>query len=66
MESKHAFDSIDATTFEDLLLQYPDFITEKLVDLERQRLHVIPAALKARHPAYLTKPELATLVDWKL
>jgi len=66
MESKHTFGEIDAPTFGELLQQYASFVPEKLADLEQQRLHVIPEALKARDLAFLTKSELATLMDWKL
>jgi len=66
MEMKHAFERIEAAVFDDILQQYPTVVPEKLGDLEKQRLDVIPEALKERHPAFLTKSELATLMEWKL
>lgn len=69
MGSQYAFDRISASDFEDILSQYPDTVPSKLVDLEGQRLSTIPAVLAKRRSesqAYLTKAEVATLVDWKL
>lgn len=63
----HGFDAIDATTFDDVLGQYPDSVPEKLSDLDAQRYESIPDIVAARRPApFLTKEEVATLVDWKL
>jgi hypothetical protein len=69
MESQYAFESISASDFEDILSQYPEAVPSKLADLEEQRLSIIPAVLAHRQSegqAYLTKKEVATLVDWKL
>ena len=69
MGSQHAFDRIAASDFEEILSQYPDTVPAKLADLETQRLSTIPKALaerRAEGQAYLTKSEVATLVDWKL
>lgn len=66
MENQHAFDSIDASAFDDVLKNYASVVPENLADLENQRLDVIPRALEERNPAFLTKFELATLMDWKL
>ena len=69
MGSQHAFDRIAASDFEEILLQYPDTVSAKLADLEKQRLSTIPNVLakrRAEGQAYLTKTEVATLVDWKL
>jgi hypothetical protein len=67
--SQYAFDRISKADFEQTLAQYPETVPSKLADLEEQRLSIIPAALrdrKAKGEAYLTKDEVATLVDWKL
>jgi len=67
--SQHAFDRISSDDFEQILAQYPETVPSKLADLEEQRLSIIPATLKqrkAKGKAYLTKNEVATLVDWKL
>ena len=69
MGSQYAFDRISGSDFEDILSQYPDVVPSKLADLEEQRLSVIPDVLAERRSegkAYLTKSEVATLVDWKL
>jgi len=67
MESNHtAFDDIDASTFNEVLEQYPTVVPEKLADLEEQRLNIIPNALKERDPPFLTMAELTVLMDWKL
>lgn len=67
--SQYAFDHISKDDFEQILAQYPETVPAKLADLEEQRLSTIPAKLKerkARGNTYLTKSEVATLVDWKL
>ena len=69
MGSQYAFDRITGSDFEDILSQYPDTIPAKLADLEKQRLSTIPNVLakrRAQGQAFLTKTEVATLVDWKL
>jgi hypothetical protein len=69
MSSQHAFDRITDTEFEGILSQYPDVVPSKLADLEEQRFSTIPDVLakrRAEGQAYLTKAEVATLVDWKL
>ncbi|GAB7335346.1 hypothetical protein MBLNU13_g07736t1 [Cladosporium sp. NU13] len=69
MGSQHAFDLITASDFEEILLQYLDCVPAKLAKLEEQRLSKIPTVLakrRAEGQAYLTKTEVATLVDWKL
>lgn len=69
MGSQHAFDRITGSDFEEILSQYADTVPAKLADLEGQRLSTIPKALAERRvdgQAYLTKTEVATLVDWKL
>ena len=69
MGSQHAFDRIVRSDFEDVLSQYPDTVPTKLDNLEEQRLSTIPKVLakrRAEGQAYLTKTEVATLVDWKL
>lgn len=67
--SRYAFDRISKCDFEQTLAQYPETVPSKLADLEEQRLSNIPSTLKERKTkgkAYLTKKEVATLVDWKL
>jgi hypothetical protein len=69
MGSQHAFDRITGSDFEEILSQYPETVPAKLADLEEQRLSTIPKVLakrRAEGQAYLTKAEVATLVDWKL
>lgn len=69
MGSHYAFDRIAESDFEEILSQYSEAIPAKLADLEEQRLSTIPKALAKRREegeAYLTKAEVATLVDWKL
>nr|POE85551.1 hypothetical protein CFP56_43867 [Quercus suber] len=66
-EAKYGFNSITKETFASLLSQYSSIVPAKTKDLETQRLETIPDALQQRSgPSYLTKPELATLMDWKL
>jgi hypothetical protein len=67
--SQYAVDRISNDDFEQILAQYPETVPSKRADLEEQRLLTIPATLKERKAkgnAYLTKEEVATLVDWKL
>lgn len=67
--SQYAFDRISSDDFDHILAQYPETVPSKLADLEEQRLSTIPSTLKERKTkgkAYLTKDEVATLVDWKL
>jgi len=69
MGSRYAFDRIAGSDFEEIISQYADTVPAKLADLEEQRLSTIPKALaerRAEGQAYLTKTEVATLVDWKL
>ena len=69
MASQHAFDRIAGSDFEDILSQYPVVVPTKLADLEEERLSTIPNVLarrRAEGEAYMTKAEVATLVDWKL
>ena len=66
MGSQYAFDRIAGSDLEEILLQYPDTVPTKLADLEEQRLSIIPDVLakrRAEGQAYLTKAEVATLVD---
>lgn len=68
-DNTYAFDGIDRTNFDKLLEQYADVVPEKLAELEEQRLSQIPSTLAHRKSdgnPYLTKDEVATLVDWKL
>lgn len=67
--SRYALDNISTDGFDDLLAQYPSVVPQKLAELEKQRLNILPAEVdkrKADGKAYLTKQEVATLVDWKL
>ena len=67
MDSSESIDAIDPATFDDLLQQYPIIVPEKLFSLDKQRYETIPDSLKQQEgPAYLTKEQVATLVDWKL
>jgi hypothetical protein len=69
MGSHYAFDRIAGSDFEEILLQYPDIIPARLAGLEEQRLSTTPETLakrRAEGQAYLTKAEVATLVEWKL
>lgn len=66
MLEKHHIEAISAEEFTAVLASYDDEVSEKLHKLEEQRVHTIPKALSERKPAYLTKPEVQTLVDWKL
>lgn len=69
MGSHYAFDHISKGDFENALSQYDGVVPSKLAELEEQRLHIIPKSLATRKKggrAYLTKQEVATLVDWKL
>jgi hypothetical protein len=67
--AQYAFDCISTHDLAEILSRYPDTVTSKLADLEEQRFTTIPAVLAERRSAdhaYLTKAEVATLVDWKL
>lgn len=69
MGSQWDFDSISQADFDDILAQYLDIVPSKLADLEEQRQKIIPSRLserKANGRGFLTKDEVATLVDWKL
>lgn len=69
MGSQYAFDDISEGDFDDILSQYNEVVPSKLAQLEEERLVTIPASLAARKKdgkAYLSKLEVATLVDWKL
>jgi len=66
MDHERAFKGISVLTFNSLLSEYDTVIPKTLADLERQRLTVIPEAIRSRNPAYLTKDELVTLMDWKI
>lgn len=69
MESQYSFRKISEGDFDDILSQYDEVVPSKLAQLEEERLVTIPASLAARKKdskAYLSKSEVATLVDWKL
>ena len=69
MEKNCFFDSVDPSTFDKLLKEYPNVVPPKLTDLDEQRYETIPATLVKRASSgspYLTKQEVAALVDWKL
>lgn len=63
------FELISKDDFDEILSRYPETVPSKLADLDAQRLSILPARLREREAggkAYLTKDEVATLVDWKL
>nr|OQO30999.1 hypothetical protein B0A51_01238 [Rachicladosporium sp. CCFEE 5018] len=63
------FDGIDKGTFNSLLKQYPTCVPDKLGSFDEQRFNNLPGILAKRNgegKVYLTKEEVATLVDWKL
>ncbi|GAB7355017.1 hypothetical protein MBLNU459_g5621t2 [Dothideomycetes sp. NU459] len=68
MEAKHGSKVISVEDFEVLLALYKTEVPAKLDDLEAERLHEIPTRLSKRKAsdAHLTKPELQTLMEWKL
>ena len=66
MAEQPALEDIDAATFADLVAQYHTFIPAKLADLEKQRMEIIPEALKQREMNHITRDELIALMDWKL
>lgn len=69
MGSHLAFELISKDDFDKILSRYPETVPSKLADLEGQRLSTLPARLREREAvgkAFLTKDEVATLVDWKL
>lgn len=69
MDDRHAFDRISEADFDAILSQYPETVPSKLAELEEQRFYIIPAVLSKRKKEgseFLTKAEVATLVDWKL
>ena len=59
-------DVINLDDFNGLLVKYKDVVPDKLEELEKQRLEIIPKALAERTDAHLTKTEVQTLLDWKL
>ncbi|KAK6421277.1 hypothetical protein LTR95_016823 [Oleoguttula sp. CCFEE 5521] len=62
------FAGIDKSTLNGLLEQYPSYVPEKLKSLDEQRFSALPGVLAERMAegkVYLTKKEVATLVDWK-
>lgn len=63
------FELISKDDFDEILSRYQETVPSKLANLEEQRLSILPARLREREAAgkaYLTKDEVATLVDWKL
>lgn len=66
MPETHRIRTISPEDFQKTLEKYDALIPEKLSELEDQRLRIIPETLSERKPAYLTKTEVQTLVDWKL
>ncbi|KAH9834719.1 hypothetical protein Tdes44962_MAKER08631 [Teratosphaeria destructans] len=66
MNESHHFDKITHATFTSLLKQYPRHIPAHLQTLEQDRCLRIPHTTTHRAPSYLTKPDLTTLMDWKL
>ncbi|KAK6440942.1 hypothetical protein LTR95_002836 [Oleoguttula sp. CCFEE 5521] len=63
------FDGVDKSTFNSLLEQYPTCVPDKLKSLDEHRFNGLPTVLaerKAEGKVYLSKEEVATLVDWKL
>ena len=67
MDEEATFMTIDLSTFDTLLKRYPNFVPEKLSKLDQERYNTIPGVLRERTGSvWLTKDEVATLVDWKL
>ena len=67
MDETGTFQAIETTTFDSLLKEYPGVVPEKLSKLDQERYNTIPGLLRQRTgAAWLTKDEVATLVDWKL
>lgn len=66
MLKQHYPENIEPVEFESILDSYRDEVPERLAELEKQRLEIIPAALSERDATHLTKKEVQTLVDWKL
>lgn len=66
MLKQHHNENIEPTEFKDILDSYEDEVPEKLAELEKHRLEIIPEALSERNAKHLTKKEVQTLVDWKL
>ena len=67
--SKYALHNISSDDFDDILSQYSSVVPQKLAELEKQRLTIVPVELAKRKKdgkAYFTKQEVTTLVDWKL
>jgi len=59
--------TIQPSTFDALLQEYPDVVPEKIRILDKQRYEMIPASVREREGSpHLTKEEVTTLVDWKL
>lgn len=66
-ESIYRFDGIEQDAFDTLLSEYESLLPPELLDLDKQRLEIIPATLKARgEDVFLRKDELTMLMDWKL
>lgn len=66
MLKQHYSENIEPTKFKHLLDSYKDEVPQKLAELEKHRLKIIPEALSERNATHLTKKEVQTLVDWKL
>lgn len=67
MDGKERYENINATTFGALLEEYPNVVPAKLSELDHERYDNIPNRLSQRKdPKFLTKDEVATLVNWKL
>ena len=67
MDESPTINKINPATFDELLLAYPDVVPNKLSELDKQRYDVIPDSIKKQKGSpFLTKEQVATLVDWKL
>ena len=67
MDKPQTVDVIDPATFDEILLEYSDAVPEKLSELDKQRYVIIPEIIKKQKDSrFLSKQQVATLVDWKL
>lgn len=71
MDPRHTIDNMTGEEFTHILQQYNDYMPAKLKELDELRFVTIPKAVQSRREkneddVFLTKPELESLIQWKL
>ncbi len=69
MQNSRAWDEIKYHDLNTAVEDYPNYVPDKLRELDEIRLQTIPQKVERRKSTdqpYLEKSELLTLVEWKL